>query len=280
MQLIEAADAHRRAKPQTLRHVAKCPACREFRRELKASNRAIAILDPGILLIGLGAGGGALKWLTGKGAAVKVTAAATAGVAVVGVAVIGTQVFGPGDPSPVSVKSPAVPSGRLAAQQPIPAGTSIVRQTLQISAGSGKREQAVITCPAGLRVADLLPPTGAKLRVAYASSTVVGQSRVARINLVGPALTQTTRVTVSVLCRQPTPAGSIRAADQRSASTPTHRVGFASSCCCQPRRRGERLCAPRPAGRGRAHSGSWSRVVTDSGRRGWLPTRVLAPIRP
>ena len=120
MQLIEAADAHRRAKPQTLRHVAKCPACREFRRELKASNRAIAILDPGVLLIGLGAGGGALKWLTGKGAAVKATAAATAGVAVVGVAVIGTQVFGPGDPSPVVGQEPGRPvrAARGAAADP------------------------------------------------------------------------------------------------------------------------------------------------------------------
>jgi RNA polymerase sigma factor (sigma-70 family) len=281
MQLIEAADAHRRAKPQTLRHVAKCPACREFRRELKASNRAIAILDPGILLIGLGAGGGAFKWLAGKGAAAKATAAATASVAVVGVAVIGTQVFGPGDPSPVSVKSPAVPSGRLAAQQPVPAGTSIVRQTLLIAAGEGEREQAVIACPEGLRVADLLPPTGAKLRVAYSSSTVVGESRVAHVNLTGPALAQQTKVTVSVLCRRATAAGSIRAADQRSARTPTHRVtareelllvrpgGEASGSV----RRGQPVTVVRT-------QGSWSRVVTDSGRAGWLPASVLAPIRP
>jgi RNA polymerase sigma factor (sigma-70 family) len=281
MQLLEAADAHRRAKPQTLRHVAKCPACREFRRELKASNRAIAILDPGILLIGLGVGGGALKFLTGKGAAVKTTAAVTAGIAVAGVAVIGTQVFGPGDPSPVSVKSPAVPSGRLAAQQPVPAGTSIVRQTLEISAGSGKSWQSVLTCPAGLRVADLLPPTGAKLRAAYSSSTIVGESRVARIDLTGPALAKPTRVTVSVLCRRPTEAGSIRAADQRSADRPTHRVrvkdelllvspgGAASGSV----RQGQPVTVVRT-------SGDWSRVVTDSGRRGWLPARVLAPIRP
>ena len=280
MQLIEAADAHRRAKPQTLRHVAKCPACREFRRELKASDRAIAILDPGIVLIGLGAGGG-LKWLVGKGAAAKTTAAVTAGVAVAGVAVLGTQVFGPGDPSPVSVKSPAVPSGQLTVRQPVPSGNAIVRQTLLISAGSGEREQAVLTCPAGLRVADLLPPTGARLRVAYAPSTVVGESRVAQVNLSGPALSADTRVTVSVLCRRATEAGSIRAADQRTATTPTHRVsvreqlllvspgGEASGSV----RRGQPVAVVRTAG-------VWSQVVTDSGRRGWLPARVLAPIQP
>ena len=188
LQLLEAADAHRRATPQTLRHVAKCPACREFRRELKESRRAIAILDPGILLIGLGAGGGALHWISGKGVAVKAGAAATAGAAAVGVAVLGTQVFGPGDPSPVAVRSPAVPSGSLAVRQPVPRNTAIVRQTLLIGAGPGAREQAVITCPEPLRVADLLPPTGARLRVAYTAATVVGESRVARVTLTGPPL--------------------------------------------------------------------------------------------
>lgn len=277
MQLLEAADAQRRATPQTLRHVAKCPACREFRQELKDSRRAIAILDPGILLIGLGAGGGALHWLAGKGAAVKVGAAATAGVAAVGVAVLGTQVFGPGDPSPVSLRSPAVPSGALAARQPVPRGTAIVRQTLLLPAGAGAREQAVITCPAPLRVADLLPPTGAKLRVAYAPATIVGESRVARIALTGPPLAQDTRVTVAVLCRRPTEAGSIRAADQRSASTPTHTV-----------RARDELLRVRPDGAARGSvrrgqpvavirtAGSWSLVVTDAGTRGWLPADALS----
>jgi hypothetical protein len=27
-------------------------------------------------------------------------------------------------------------------------------------------------------------------------------------------------------------------------------------------------------------SGEWARVLTDSGRRGWLPKEILAPIRP
>jgi RNA polymerase sigma factor (sigma-70 family) len=280
MQLLEAADAHRRAKPQTLRHVAKCPACREFRRELKSTSKAIAILDPGII-IGLGVGGGLLNWVWGKGAAVKTAAVTTAGVTAVGVAVIGTQVFGPGDPSPLPVRSPAVPSGQLAVNAPVPAGTAIVRQTLRLPAGTEPRRQAVITCPATMRVADLLPPSGAKLRVAYAPATVIGQSRVARVVLSGPPLPRATTVTVSVLCRRPTEAGSIRAADQRSARTPTHRVqvreqlllvrpgGAASGSV----RRGQPVAVVRT-------SGSWSRVVTDSGRRGWLPASVLAPIAP
>lgn len=281
MQLLEAADAHRRASPQTLRHVAKCSTCREFRRELKDSRRAIAVLDPGLLLVGLGAGGGVLHWLGGKGAAVKAGAAATTGVAAVGVAVLGTQVFGPGDPSPVAVRSPAVPSGALALREPVPRATAIVRQTLLIPRGPGAREQAVITCPAPLRVADLLPATDAQLRVAYAPATIVGESRVARIRLTGPPLERATRVTVSVLCRRATAAGSIRARDQRSASAPTHRV-----------RVREQLLRVRADGEARGSvlrgqpvalvrtAGSWSLVVTDAGTRGWLPSRTLARIAP
>ena len=101
------------------------------------------------------------------------------------------------------------------------------------------------------------------------------------MNLTGPALSADTRVTVSVLCRRADRAGSIRAADQRTATTPTHRVsvreqlllvspgGEASGSV----RRGQPVAVVRTAG-------VWSQVVTDSGRRGWLPARVLAPIQP
>ena len=157
-----------------------------------------------------------------------------------------------------------------------------MRQTLEIPAGAARREPAVITCPEGLRVADLLPPTGAKLRVAYTSATIVGQSRVARVNLTGPALSRTTRVD-GVGALPASDARRARSAPPTSARrrTPTHRVsvreqllrvapgGAASGSV----RRGQPVAVLRT-------SGAWSRVVTDSGRRGWLPASVLAPIAP
>ena len=263
MQLIEAADAHRRAKPQTLRHVAKCPACREFRRELKASDRAIAILDPGILLIGLGAGGG-LKWLVGKGAAAKTTAAVT-------------RRRGRGRASSCSGRRSSAPAIRRRSRSRAPPSRPVssrrssrsrrARRSCARRCGSppaaASASRPCITCPAGLRVADLLPPTGAKLRVAYAPlDRRRREPRRARQPHRPGARAADTRVTVSVLCRRADrrPARSAPPTSARP-RTPTHRVSVARAAAArQPRRRGERLGPPRSAGRGRAHVGRRGRA--------------------
>jgi len=275
--LLEAADAHRRAPAGALRHVAVCAPCRAFRHELKLSGQALAILNPGLLLVGLGGAGGALYGLAGKGAAVKAGVAATAGIAAVGVVIAGTQVFGPGDPSPQVVRSPAVPRGVLAARQPIPAGTSIVRRRLVLPAGSTPLGAVRFSCPAPMRVADLLPVGGGvPLRAAYARGTVVGASRSARVLLSAPARPAEATVTVAILRRRPAAGGSIRAADQRSKAAPTARVAVR-----------ETLLRVRPGGaatgsvrldqpvRVLRRSGGWSRVSTDAGRAGWVPSSAL-----
>ena len=275
--LLEAADEHRRAPAGALRHVAVCAPCRAFRHELKLSGQALAILNPGLLLVGLGGAGGALYGLAGKGAAVKAGVAATAGIAAAGVVIAGTQVFGPGDPSPQAVRSPAVPRGALAAQQPLPAGTSIVRRRLVLPAGSAPLGAVRISCPAPLRVADLLPVVGnVPLRTSYARGTVVGSSRSARVLLSAPARSGATPVTIGILCRRPAAGGSIRAADQRSAAAPTARVAVR-----------EALLRVSPGGaaagsvrldqpvRVQRRSGAWSRVVTDAGRTGWVRSSAL-----
>ncbi len=275
--LIEAADAHRRAPAGALRHVAVCAPCRDFRHQLKQSGKALAILDPGILLIGLGGAGGALYGLAGKGAAVKAGVVATAGVTAAGVVIAGTQVFGPGDPSPVALRTPAVPRGSLAAQQPLPAGTSIVRRQLVLPAGSASLGTVRIACPQGLRVADLLPATGSlKLRVAYVSRTVVGSSATAEIELTAPPRAAQANATVAILCRRPTSAGSIRAADQRAAANPTDRVIVR-----------EALLREQPGGAATGsvrrdqpvrvidRSGAWSLLITDAARRGWVRSSAL-----
>ena len=275
--LLEAADEHRRAPAGALRHVAVCAPCRAFRHELKLSGQALAILNPGLLLAGLGGAGGAIYGFAGKGAAVKAGVAATAGIAAVGVVIAGTQVFGPGDPSPQSVRSPAVPRGVLAAQQPVPAGTSIVRRQLVLPAGSAPLGGVRITCPAPMRVADLLPVVGSvPLRTAYARGTVVGASRSARVLLRAPARPAQVGVTIGILCRRPAAGGSIRAADQRSSAAPTAQVAVreallrvhAGGAATGSVRLGQPVRVLR-------RSGDWSHVSTDAGRSGWVRSSAL-----
>ncbi len=203
-----------------------------------------------------------------------------AGTSRAGVVIAGTQVFGPGDPSPQAVRSPAVPRGVLAAQQPVPAGTSIVRKRLVLPGGSAPLGAVRFTCPAPQRVADLLPVTGpVALRASYARGTVVGASTSATVLLRAPARAAATTMTVSVLCRRPAAGGSIRAADQRSAATPTDRVAVR-----------ETLLRERPAGaatgsvrfdqpvRVTRRAGGWARVITDAGRSGWVRASALRPL--
>lgn len=273
--LLRAHDERRRASAASLRHVAHCGACRAFRRDLKRTRHAAAIMIPGPLLV---LGLGSLK--VGGTVVAGKKAAAVAGIAAVGVAGLGTQVFGPGDPSPVPVQSKAVPQGQLAQGQPIPAGTAVVRQALELQAGALERRELTMTCPPGTRVADLLPPRGAELAVTYVAPTVVGATRSARVRFAPADLPQPARVTLTMLCKRPAASGSIVAADQRAAARPTHRV-ISDDALLREAPRGDAASGSVRRGQPvavRARDGAWSRVVTDTGERGWIASRDLAPL--
>lgn len=274
--LLRAHDERRRASAASLRHVAHCGACRAFRRDLKRTRHAAAIMLPGPLLI---LGLGSLK--VGGTVVAGKKAVAVAGIAAVGVAGLGTQVFGPGDPSPVPVQSKAVPQGRLVAGQPIPAGTAVVRQALELEAGAMERRELTMTCPPGTRVADLLRPEGARVAVSYAPGTTVGARRAARVRFAPATLERPARVTLTMLCKRPAGSGSIVAADQRAAERPTHRVAAETILLVSPGgdargtlRRGQPVAVV-------AREGRWRRVVADTGERGWVRARALAasPVR-
>jgi RNA polymerase sigma factor (sigma-70 family) len=275
-QMLAAATAGRRMPPSVLRHVSHCPACRAFRRDLRLTDRAVALLVPGpLILMGLGA-----LSLAGKGTAVKAgVATGTLAVAGAGAFAVGTTVFGPGDRSPSNVSSPAVSQRHLAAGERIPSGTAIVRHVLDLPAGPGRRDTIELSCPTGMRVADLLPPRGARLAVSYAPGTIVGSSRRARIVFEPASLQRRTRVVLEMLCKQPARSGSVVATDQRPAGRPTHTV-----------RADEALLYAAPGGaaigsvrrdqpvRVTASDGDWRRIVTDLGQRGWVRASVLAPV--
>ncbi len=122
-------------------------------------------------------------------------------------AVGGTLVFNTGDPSPVAITSSVLPGGTLPAGAPLPAGTAVVAKTARLSRG-----QATVSlpCPAGERVADLLPPGNPDVTAGYAPGTNPGASTAARVMLLGahPG-DQQVAVAVAILCRRPQGDGAL-----------------------------------------------------------------------
>jgi len=218
-ELVAAHDARRRAPARALRHLTACGACRDFRTALRAERRAFALLIPGPLVllggIGLGGGGaGALKLAGGHGAASKAGAGVTAGVlAVAGVAggiAAAPEVFRAGDPAPAALRSPALPAAGVARGAALPRGTAVVRRTVALRAGVRVHPDLRLGCPAGLAVADLLAPRGARLDIGYAPGTIIGLSRSAQVRLRSAPLARPGSASVAILCKRPDAGGSLR----------------------------------------------------------------------
>ncbi len=281
--LLEAYDTRRRASARTHRHLARCPECRAFRTELRSTRRAMAILLPGPLVL-LAAGGAGLKiGLAGKASAGKVAVGAATATVAVGAASIALPTLGPGDPAPSTISSPALPGGHVGRGAPLPAGTAIVRHRVQLHEGSSAPSTVVLRCPHGLRVADLLAPSGARVNATYGPGVVVGASRSARVVLEHNALAHATQASVAVLCKRPSRgsivAGAGAGAAGAAAPRPTlvHATGFlyakpSRGSVVGTVRREQPVTVV-----ARTHDRSWVRVVTDTGQRGWLAGRVLSP---
>ncbi|WP_205698500.1 RNA polymerase sigma factor [Conexibacter sp. SYSU D00693] len=202
--LLAAHDERRRANARTLRHVATCPECRALRGALKAQRRQLHVLAPpaGLLL----ALTGVKLFAAGKATGGAKAAAGTAAVVAAGTT-LGVQVFAAGDPSPVALRSLALPGGAVAMAAPLPSGTAVVRHRVV------PREQRLdVACPPGLRVADLLPPEGGRVDAAYAPGTRIGTDATATV-LVAPhaGISRTTAepLVLGVLCKRPDAGGSI-----------------------------------------------------------------------
>ena len=279
--LIESHDARRRASAQTHRHLARCPECREFRTTLRSTRRAMAILLPGPLVL-LATGGSALKiGLAGKASAGKVAVGAATATVAVGAAGLALPTLGPGDPAPAAIRSPALPGGHIGRGAPLPAGTAIVRRVVALRAGASTPSAVVLHCPSGLRVADLLAPSSARLNATYGPRVVVGASRSARVVLERKALAHDTRASVAVLCKRPSRGGSIVAGGGARAAAAPHPVlvRTAGFLYVKPSR-GSVVGTVRRAQPvtvvARARDRSWVRVVTDTGLRGWVAAPTIA----
>ena len=283
--LLEAHDEGRRASASTYRHLAGCKACRHFRSGLKDTRKAAAILLPGpLLLIAFGVlTGKAAASTAAKGAAAKVGATAAAGaLATAGVVSVGVTTFGPGDPSPQAVDSPALVQ-RVEAGGRLPRGTAVVRASVKLAAGTTERGAVSIPCPPGLKVADLLRTRGVELGTEYAEGTIVGASDTARVRFVGPALERETTASVAVLCKVPDESGSVvaqqpeaaRAAGAREKVRVTAPHAYLHDSPDGPIRGSVRLGQPLVL-LGEPRDG-FQRVLTDQKVRGWVPVGALRP---
>jgi hypothetical protein len=279
-ELLRASRTGRRASAHAYRHLAGCKRCRAYRGQLRAMRGALHALHPGGLLIvsvvaaklGL-AGKGALAGAAAKSPAAIGAVAALSAAAAVG----GTLVIGAGQPSPETIHSPVLPGGVVAKGAPLPARTAVVVGSARLTAGGAT---VTLTCPAGHRVADLLPPETTSVTAGYVPSTRPGLSTTATIALSG---TPTPKVGVAILCRVPYPGGSLTPAfnaQARGASTAAPRPP-AVACVARDYLR----AAPRAGVVGSIGSGEplrvlgrrdgWRRVATEFGATGWVPALDL-----
>ncbi len=280
--LLRAARTGRRASAHAYRHLAVCKPCRAYRGQLRAMRGALHALHPGGLIVlgvvaaklglaGKGAiAGAAAKWQVGVGAVAALSAAAAVG---------GTLVISAGEPSPATIRSPVLPGGVVAKGDPLPPGTAVVVGSADLAGGAAT---VTLACPAGHRVADLLPPRAAGISAGYEPATHPGVSRAASIAVSGPP---SRRVGVAMLCRVPGPYGALTPAF-------TARFGPASAAASAPRppavacvARDDLRSAPRGGAIGSIGSGEplrvlrgadgWRRVETEFGATGWVPARDL-----
>jgi hypothetical protein len=248
----------------------------------------MAILLPGPLVL-LAAGGSGLKiGLAGKASAGKVAVGAATATVAVGAAGLALPTLGPGDPAPATISSPALPGGHVGRGAPLPAGTAIVRRVVALRAdtGAGASSAVVLRCPSGLRVADLLVPSDARLSATYGPRVVVGASRSARVVLEHQALAQDTRASVAVLCKRPSRGGSIVAgsgAGAAGATAPRPVLVSATGFLYVKPSHGSVVGTVRRAqpvtAVARTRDRSWVRVVTDTGQRGWVASHLMSPAR-
>jgi RNA polymerase sigma factor (sigma-70 family) len=276
--LLRAHDRRRRASARTYRHLTGCEDCRGYRAALGSTRSGIQVLGPFPLLgaaIALAKGAAGALLPGGGGLAAKAATATAVTAAVAGGAYGLSQVVtGPGQPSPMTVRSAVFFGGVVYGGDRMPSGTALVRRTVRLAPGTRRHPAATLRCPSGTRVAGLTPHRGADVGHGYGAATIVGSSRVAEVVFEPRALPQGGAITVGTVCKRPNAAGSVLAAP----------VFFAAGS------RVNRVCARRaylyetPSGlvvgtvfRGQpvervrqTANRRWWRIRTDAGTVGWV----------
>jgi RNA polymerase sigma factor (sigma-70 family) len=273
--LVRAYRTGRRASAHAYRHIAACKHCRAYRGQLRAMREALHALHPGgLLVIGvvaakLGfAGKGALAGAAAKSHVAIGTVAALSAAAAVG----GTLVIGAGEPSPDTIRSPVLPGGVVGKGAPLPKRTAIVVGSADLGRGSATVR---LSCPAGHRVADLLPPKASGITAVYGPATRPGLSRTATIAVSGRRRRD---VGVAMLCRVPSPSGALTPSFDPTTHAASLAAARPAAVVCVDR--DELRSRPRGGAIGSVSSGeplhvlssrgAWRRVATQFGARGWI----------
>ena len=172
--LLGAHDGRRRPTARTLRHLATCPACRALHSALRAQRRSLAVLAPPVGLLAALGGLSLAGWHT-KATAIGTTAVVAAGVSI--------ELFQAGDPVPVraAVDRATGQAGRRRGADPEGRRRGPRRGPLS------RRAQRRLSCPPGLKLADLLPPEGGRVSAHYGATTTIGADGSGEIVLTGPA---------------------------------------------------------------------------------------------
>ncbi|MDA0139375.1 RNA polymerase sigma factor [Solirubrobacter deserti] len=201
--LLAAHDERRRASAATYRHLVTCKACRGLRDRLRTARRgALALVPPAGLAVLLGA----LAAKLGPGG--KATAGGIA-VFAASATVAAPILFVAGDPSPVTVTSPALPGGALSVGAPVPPATAMVTRVITFKRGDALPQTVTLTCPEHTRIAGILPPAGARIGVGYAPGTTVGVGRDAELVFERHTADRDGSLVVGTLCRVPDTRGSV-----------------------------------------------------------------------
>lgn len=270
--LLAAHDERRRASAASYRHLLTCRGCRGLRDQLRGVRRgALALVPPAglaLLLGGLGFKLGSGGKAAGGVAAVAATAAVAAPIVLL-----------PGAPSPVEVRSPAVPGGLLAAGTPLPGGTAMVSRVLTFQAGQQPPATVTLTCPEGTRIAGMLPPQGLRIGVGYADGTTAGVGREATLVFERTPADKDGSLVVGTLCRRVDERGSVIPGDASSADGAAWTRACAQHAYLLARPEADAatvgsLRAQQPL-RIRTLDGRWAKVSTDTGERGWVTTDAL-----
>ena len=288
-------DAHERGVRPTehaLRHVKTCDACRAHRRDVRRLSKRLLALNPAVglpLLAGIASAGG------GGGAKVAAGVVAAIAIATTGaVAVLDSGVHSPGDPAPFRLLSTRDSQGRpITRGTPIPEGHTIVTAKVRVEgrpAASPRGTYATVTIPC---------PKGMK----YYSLDFVNRELPGNINPVGDqtpgqsssityalrhAPTRPAVFTLAIACRRPDQYGSMFAdtrvfrralkRGERRLGRICSRYSHLSMFDAPGGTRSSAVFRGAPVAiQRRSRSGTWTRIVSDFGDKGWIRTSDLCP---
>jgi len=257
-------------------HLEDCAPCRRYRRDLGRVDRRLRLLAPPIWTLPA-----AIAAKLGGGGAKAVVGAAVVATAAGALLVLDRHTINPGEVSPLRLTAVApYLSHRVGVGDRLPAGVSLAYAKIEMPAGPIARHASIaLSCPAGSVVVGLARPQR-EVGLGFSFDRVVTRlTSSVRLNFSGPPLPKRVRTRVALVCRRPTPDGSVLAnprplqAGARAATVCATRSYIKHS----PDRvvvgtvfSGEPVAARRVSA-----SGKWTQITPEAAQPGWVLSSAL-----